>query len=177
MSCRRRFFFWNRGVCVAKPRKRKLTFWLHAHSVKGHGIHSKLLYTLCREVFFPLIQSLHTAPQQENSYVSATQILGTKLLSTITQELKGTRLPPNASPTLTVLNVHDSLLPLLPALSTITHPTIILIASPRCHRDRWNNWCHAYETCPGVAIDLYTWGLLLLFEGIAPHRLAIRGFY
>lgn len=176
MSCKRRFFFWNRGVCVAKPRKRKLTFWLHAHSVKGHGIHSKLLYTLCREVFFPLKQSLHTATQNKN-YAETTQILSSSLLTTITRELKGSRLPENVSPTLTLLGEHDALAPPLQHITSIKPPAIILVVSPRQNSDRWNDWCHAYETCPGVAIDLYTWGLLLLFEGIAPHRLAIRGFY
>ena len=65
-----RYSIFARGVCVAAPRRNALSFWIHAHSPRGHGIHSQLLYTLCREVFFTLFRQ-----KKRNSYSGCTALL------------------------------------------------------------------------------------------------------
>lgn len=168
----RRFSFFARGVCVAAPRRHALNFWIHAHSPRGHGVHSPLLYSLCREVFFVLFR-------QRKTNVSAR----TQTLVGLLREWW------ERNPTRASQHVHQDILVIedtaqlksisqkFQAESLTDLPAIILVRQPRIDAARWNAWVATYHALArGVVIDLYTWGLIFLVKDIALHKFAVRGF-
>lgn len=57
------------------------------------------------------------------------------------------------------------------------HARYSLVLTPRRDTPTWQAWQTAYlNHTGGVVVDLYVWGLLFTLEGIAPHRVGIRGF-
>lgn len=163
-----------RGVCVAAPRRGALSFWIHAHSPRGHGIHSPLLYTMCREVFFTLFR-------QKKEFTSYTE--RTSALVALLQEW-WTKNPTRAlqHQRQEVLLIDDTSLlenmgQQLISQDVIAFPPVILVCTPRHDAKRWQAWCATYRAMSeGVVIDLYGWGLLLFVKDIALHKFAVRGF-
>ncbi len=168
-----RYSIFARGVCVAAPRRNALSFWIHAHSPRGHGIHSQLLYTLCREVFFTLFRQ-----KKRNSYSGCTALLMSLLQAWWVRN--PTRVLRRVSEPVCIIDDVCRLEEVYRQVAeneASTLPPIVLVCRPRRNRSYWQTWCHLYRAMPhGVVIDLYTWGLLLSIDNIALHKFAVRGF-
>ena len=158
---------------MAAPRYIPLSFWIHAHSPRGHGIHSPLLYSLCREVLLVLLRQ-----KREKGIGERTKILQALLESWWTRN--PTRSERNAEQD--TLLVADTALLAKIAIGLQTEqkhdlPSLILVCQPRLDAQRWEAWSAAYNAMSkGVVIDLYTWGILLFVSDIASHKFAVRGF-
>lgn len=167
------YSFLARGVCIAAPRRGRLSFWLHAHSPRGHGIHSTLLYTLCREVFFLLYRRwLHS----RISYQERTEGLLAAL--TMWNEVHSSRAA-SLFDTLQLVTTAQELSELSASIigGNIPRRRIIVVCAPRRSDFFLEKWTEIYtQLSAGVAIDLYAWGLLLFVDGVARHKFGIRGF-
>lgn len=168
-----RYTIFARGVCIAKPRRKPLSFWVHAHSPRGHGIHSQLLYTLCREVFFTIFRQKETRSYQERTYLIV-ELLQAWWMQNPTRALQ------NPKPDILLVEstaLLENIGQQLRVQEVTALPSIILICRPRQDTERWRAWCNVYQTMSaGVVIDLYQWGLLLFVKDIAQHKFALRGF-
>lgn len=162
----------RRSACVDRPRRGWVDFWMHAHSWRGHGVHSPLLYRLCREVLAPPLPAhatdghgkqdqlvelqcrLERFTDRENgrSYPAAVRRCAGEACASVLLELQSSR-----------------------ALQSYSHLQVIIVAHPRGTSARWKAWQQAVELLgAGASIDLYHYGLLLVRDGIAAHRVAIR---
>ena len=144
------YSFFARGVCVAAPRRGRVSFWLHAHATKGHGVHSPFLYGFCCEVLLPLKHFMREKGYGKQGDKRHRHEEATDELLRLTEVYLARHYP---------------------------HARVTLVDRPRRDPSSWDAWRTDYlHHTGGVVVDLYTWGLLFTLGGLAPHRVGIRGF-